>query len=944
MCDGFTELSSDAQNNTDETDCEYWSCTNTYTRCDYIWNCINGEDELGCIMPGRESCGLREHLFLSISTQKYICLPISDINNSTIECQGAFDKRTHCRKRHPESAGQRYKCRNETKCVDPQSACECRYEKDACAGIIGCALGIDDIFCQLTDIKKQKRNYLMLSNVRNYPKNAVTTWPIANANASLLRPQSVLVGKHRNAMDVLHAYHCNRGIYVEVGRQLNDQCFCPWSYYGDQCQYQSQRVSLTLQFKGYSGQERAKVFAVVIFLVGDRDETIYSFEQIVYIPIYQCSDKFNIYLLYGDRPKDESQNYSVRIHVYNKENLKYRASWLFPIRFVFMPVNCLAVQLLLPLESIQSCSLNCGPHGQCTPYENQQNLMFCRCDSGWTGSRCSQKTDVCNCSIDSVCLGNSVIEGKWNRTICLCPNGKFGRHCRLRSPACVTNKCMHGGLCVPDDERMEVATLSSCFCPATYMGNRCENLKTRIHITFADSLDIPEFVLIHMIMIREEKDPTRSTTFRKVPIVQLSFNLYTETPFHIIYLQFNRHDYYLAILQEKNTPSTEITTQIQPSNRCPHIVELFHKTILSFVLLKRMKFYHLPCSTYKNTLKCFHDEKHMCICTIEHHANCFEFDHNMVYDCSGQYYCENHGQCFQDHPTCPLSSVCTCRDCYFGTLCQLTTTGYGLSIDAIIGYQIQPGIRISQQQLIVQVSIAITLCMFSLSIIDNVLSIITFMQPQTRDIGCDIYLLVSSIIALLTVMVFSVKFFFLLVTQLFMMTTKIQWIHFGCISLEFLLKSLPSMGSWLQACVAIERIFIIKYSTNFDKQKSKRISIWIIIFVIFACALTNIHDSFYQHMLIEQENQPELSPRPWCIVWYPSSFVQIYNSVMNIFHLVVPFVVNITSAVFIITNVALNQSRAHHQKRYIEHLGEQLTFTSISLSVRLCLFYLCYLE
>ena len=47
-------------------------------------------------------------------------------------------------------------------------------------------------------------------------------------------------------------------------------------------------------------------------------------------------------------------------------------------------------------------------------------------------------------------------------------------------------------------------------------------------------------------------------------------------------------------------------------------------------------------------------------------ANCLEYDHDRKFDCLGQNACENDGQCFQDNPTCPQTSVCRCAECSYG--------------------------------------------------------------------------------------------------------------------------------------------------------------------------------------------------------------------------------------------------------------------------------------
>ena len=111
-------------------------------------------------------------------------------------------------------------------------------------------------------------------------------------------------------------------------------------------------------------------------------------------------------------------------------------------------------------------------------------------------------------------------------------------------------------------------------------------------------------------------------------------------------------------------------------------------------------------------MKCFYDEIHLCLCqqiAQQYVANCFEFDHNMNLYCSGPNGCENGGQCFQEQTLCPRVSVCQCPVCYYGARCQLSSTGFSLSLDAILGYHIRPNLSISGQPLAVAISLTLTL-------------------------------------------------------------------------------------------------------------------------------------------------------------------------------------------------------------------------------------------
>jgi hypothetical protein len=132
-----------------------------------------------------------------------------------------------------------------------------------------------------------------------------------------------------------------------------------------------------------------------------------------------------------------------------------------------------------------------------------------------------------------------------------------------------------------------------------------------------------------------------------------------------------------------------------------------NKTIVQWDLIRRIKYYHLPCQNQSLNLSCFYDDVHLCLCydfRQKRLANCFNFDHNMSFDCLGQSECENNGQCLQDRSVkseckrdtpcfedrleCLTRPICMCKPCFYGTRCQFSTSGFGLSLDAILGYHI----------------------------------------------------------------------------------------------------------------------------------------------------------------------------------------------------------------------------------------------------------------
>ncbi len=147
-----------------------------------------------------------------------------------------------------------------------------------------------------------------------------------------------------NFIDFRRAWICNRGIFVYIGKEKLEHCLCPPSYYGNHCQFQSQRVSLTMKFSKECFSNCFGIYAIVVILV-DQNQIIHSYEQFTFLTNENCSMKYNLNLLYKSRPKNQTINYTIHIHAYDRYELTYYASWILPVKFLFLPVNRIAAHL-----------------------------------------------------------------------------------------------------------------------------------------------------------------------------------------------------------------------------------------------------------------------------------------------------------------------------------------------------------------------------------------------------------------------------------------------------------------------------------------------------------------------------------------------------------------------------------------------------------------------
>jgi hypothetical protein len=324
ICDGFTELKPmhiKGRPETDETRYEQWPCNNTYTRCDGIWNCFNGADEIDC-HPLPIECPPRSHICVSRNTSDFMCLPLIKVNDNEIDCLGAIDEPYLCRERSFSFEEVGFYCKTASNRID------CIPHDWLCHNLTHCIHGDSEQFCsnfsmfptdhsicdrEYASVRSDVDEFLCHRHTGIHKPEIVhfTLQSMINSNNSILKRDTTMVSTYspRDEIPSPRQKRCHRGLNLRVWfdskQNMTDVvCLCPPSFYGNMCQYQSQRVSLTIQLRAFSDSWQIP-FTLVISLIDDSDERIiHSYEQLTYLPMKACERKFNIYLLYSTRPKN----------------------------------------------------------------------------------------------------------------------------------------------------------------------------------------------------------------------------------------------------------------------------------------------------------------------------------------------------------------------------------------------------------------------------------------------------------------------------------------------------------------------------------------------------------------------------------------------------------------------------------------------------------------
>ncbi|CAF1343097.1 unnamed protein product [Adineta steineri] len=192
------------------------------------------------------------------------CLSHTRVNDGNDDCLGASDEQHECQRAYPPGeVPKRFRCLRDIACLVPSQLCNnnndcplhddekfCKTHQFNCTNDSTYNRSeIEVVLCGLSEQKNRRRQYFSVHTSSNYPSlgNSVVD---ENLYWSTERHSIENVSIDRNENN-LWPWYCNRGLIMHL-RSENDSfdnvCMCPPSYYGHLCQYQNQRISLTLHF------------------------------------------------------------------------------------------------------------------------------------------------------------------------------------------------------------------------------------------------------------------------------------------------------------------------------------------------------------------------------------------------------------------------------------------------------------------------------------------------------------------------------------------------------------------------------------------------------------------------------------------------------------------------------------------------------------------------
>ncbi|CAF3092100.1 unnamed protein product [Rotaria sp. Silwood2] len=464
-----------------------------------------------------------------------------------------------------------------------------------CNGQIQCQYGEDEYWCDRVEnllndniyYRDKKRKLRIttdyLISLKKYPAAQSNRQhkSIIDTNPSISELPG-LYDAYKNFSMV--SYSCNRGIAVRYSTSII--CFCPPSYYGQFCQYHSDRITVITHLDWAIPTNNFTVLATLLW------KDLIVIDQHIF---HKSHDKHRFYLLYK-RSNEFLQHkqqrflnrtqiimehpYSIRFEAYNA-TLGLIGVWHYIIYFDFLPAHRFSKILKLNREATKaSCpsDQHCHPiHSTCHRYENvmDKSSYYCHCKNGFFGLFCDEYDDrnrCLHCSSTSIC--------KPNYPLCLCLPNTHGPGCNIRlDDLCYQmNLCQNNGTCYLTFDS-SIGERYQCRCTTMFYGEHCETAKANLEMQLTNSNSITAVATVQYYNIDRkimnlnveyqqlyEVKPYLSSQIRlsasstHVPILAILKLYYNE--------EMRNEPLYFMLYVQPNTTTVNISTALTASNQC----------------------------------------------------------------------------------------------------------------------------------------------------------------------------------------------------------------------------------------------------------------------------------------------------------------------------------------------------------------------------------------
>ncbi|CAF1058049.1 unnamed protein product [Rotaria magnacalcarata] len=570
-----------------------------------------------CI-PRMQQCSNNDRCFNG--NDRLLCIYL--YNNSYVKCNGQLSTATV----------QDVHCLNGS-CL-PNSRCN---------GLVECPFGEDEYYCPtgsssttvnyrphikksyFRSIKIQLPTYSPFSFLINESNDSDDKSKTLKSQTSMIAIQGQSQSTRASEQQLANQFSkegwiCNRGVAgnkksFDVSQSFV-HCFCPPSYYGNRCEFMSDRLTVFISFKNQTNGSSTgviKILALLVVLINHTSTVLDRHEVHFTSTLDNYKEKQKFYFIYP-RPhqlRSNTHNYTVRFEAYQlheNESIEFLAVWIYPVPFNFLPSQRLAKVLKYTQQSQLALNHTCFTRynpclneGRCHPIMNKLNEIhsyWCECGNNSYGSHCEFKDQSCfisstkfnYCSPTSLCRPQYDHYGQ--KPLCICSMNSYGSRCFMDRQCQMKigqNSCQNGAICFTKYQHYNLIDAYICQCPKSYFGPTCQHRSGAIEISYDNenqsvtlSGDQISATVIQLFDIsdREELNLKKQVLYKdSLPSRLLITSESVIHPvFGLIKLYTNQStiQYHLLYTSSTAGSSLNLTLRFTKKNYCPHSHDIFN--------------------------------------------------------------------------------------------------------------------------------------------------------------------------------------------------------------------------------------------------------------------------------------------------------------------------------------------------------------------------------
>ncbi|UJR19711.1 hypothetical protein I4U23_022845 [Adineta vaga] len=951
--------------------CLSGQCIHASYICDQSWDCPDGSDEQGIFIiqhfsdhnrqyfnlknlkskcqikhskehyPFNNICNLTWEypcLLANVSNPLDIqtnrpCIPIAKIGDHIVDCYGGLDERMHRRSCSVERLPQDFDfhCLNSSikQCIPYEFLCKKRCAGDeplcfhqqnrlnqSCSGKhdvlcfdgtcrkdarcnqrAECTYGEDEYWCAEVNAVFTLRNRLMKDLLRSLAERPL---PLLIVNRQF----------ERKSIPDNELSACNRGMALQQYGNL--VCLCPPNYYGQNCEFYSDRLTCLIKFNGIEIQT---MYLVAILFYNE--DIIDMFKTYIYSSsrqrFYFVYSRSNSYLKNKQERYFNRSNiihfhpYHVQFELYEfKENshIQLKSIWNYPIYFDFLP--SFRFSKILRFETYNNACLSnpCSNNSTCFPILNTNTSFICHCQNGFYGKTCEQFFDICisYCHSSAICKRNcrGIINGI-NQPLCICPRNHFGPTCHIHYNVCQSQPCENHGICYQKYNPAGI-DMYACQCTDRFYGKHCQYSKPTIEIHLLNISYSPLKMIVRYYQIYSSTyrlRPQFQQIYSSIPIQFQYYHEYLQGPTLTLLILYEKYDHeplYFILSFQHNSISINKTSSLE--YHCSDVNDL--SILANDLSVPNVYNYHKLCRS-NSRLVCFHDSYYLCVCTADsNRAECFTFPSD---SCSK---CLSNGRCIEDVTVSSWktpSFLCLCPRCYYGHVCEFSTLAFSFTLDSLITKD-----RFEMRF----IYLFIVFMNFLLGLLNNVPCFSTFKRSNVRQFGTGNYLYIISILSQFSLSLLLLKFIHILLSSNNLLDNLQLMNIILCKSLSYLLSVSNRSIYWLLSLVTIDRLHLVLYpSIRKNRLHKTNKAIYFSLITILIIFGLHIHEVFY-YTIVKDANNATL-----CVMNFATQSILTYDRVNVLLHSLCPFVIQILS----VTSLIIFTTRGHakvikHENKY----------------------------